>query len=336
MIKLGIIGAGAIVYKQHWPVLQQLSKEFQVVAVANRNPQNAARFAKLAGGARVHEDYRELLHDEGVDAILTAVPIELNGPVLLDAVRSGKHVLAEKPIAATPKEARRILDECREQHSVVAIAENFRYRSDLIKAQQLLSEGKIGTVFAFQLNVKFELDSKERRVWISRGWRQDARHPGGFVLDAGVHPIAALRDLLGEVSEVDAFVLDVSSVIKGPDSLLLHLKLASGAVGQCFLCYTAKEQKESGFDFVIYGTRGSLRVGDGKVILSGGVGRSHRVYEMAGFDRGYLAQWKNFCAAILGREPLVSTPEKAYGDVLVIDAALRSAKLARRLRLSQG
>jgi predicted dehydrogenase len=332
MINLGIIGPGAVVHRHHWPVLQKLADQIQVVAVAGRNPRNAARFAKLAGARRSYADYRELLHDPEVDAVFTAVPIELNGPVLLASVRSDKHVLAEKPIAATPQEARRILKECSRRRSVVAVAENYRYRHDLLKARQLLKQGKIGDVFAFQINVKFDLDAKARRIWISRNWRKDARHHGGFLLDAGVHPISALHDLLGPVSELDAYVTDVSPVLKGPDSLLLQLKLASGVVGQCFFCYTAKEEKESGLDFAVFGTRGSLRVGEGEVAWSSGVGH-RRVYQITGFDRGYLGQWRNFCNAILGKEPLISTPQKAYNDVVVIDAALRSAKSRRRVRL---
>ena len=210
---------------------------------------------------------------------------------------------------------------------------NYRYRGDIIKAGNLLKQGKIGDVFAFQVNVKFDLDAKARRVWISRNWRKDSRHRGGFILDAGVHPIAAVHDLLGPVADLDAYLLDVSQVLKGPDSLILQLKLSSGAVGQCFFCYTAKEDMENGLDLAIYGTRGSLRIGEGEVTWSSGVGRRNHVYKIPNFDRGYRGQWKNFCAAIHGKDALVSTPQKAYEDLLVIDAALRSAQTDRRMRL---
>ena len=51
------------------------------------------------------------------------------------------------------------------------------------------------------------------------------------------------------------------------------------------------------------------------------------------FDRGYPAQWRNFCSAIAGKESIIATPEKAYDDLVVIDAALRSAKSGRNLRV---
>jgi predicted dehydrogenase len=333
MIRLGVIGAGAVVQRHHWPALQGMASQIQVIAVASRNPANARRFARQSGGPRVYEDYHQLLDDPDVDAVLTAVPIELNGTVLIDAIRSGKHVLAEKPIAATPLEARRVLKEHSKQRSVVLVGENIRYRRDLIKARQFIASGKIGEVFAFQVDVKFDLDAKARRIWISRGWRKNPRHAGGFLLDAGVHPVAALRDLLGEVSELHAYVSDVSPVLKGPDSLLMQLKLTNGAIGHCFFCYTAKQQFESGLDFVVYGTLGSMRVGNGRVTWSHAVGSHPNVYDTNPFDPGYTDQLKNFCAAILGKEDIISTPVRAFGDLLVIDAALRSAKTGRKICL---
>jgi predicted dehydrogenase len=288
----------------------------------------------VVGSARVYEDYHGLLRDPTVDAVLTAVPIDLNGAVLIDAVRAGKHVMAEKPICATPREGRRVLSECGKAKRVVAVGENFRYRRDILKAKQLIAAGKIGEIFTFQLNVKYDLDSEARRVWITRGWRKNPRHPGGFLLDAGVHPVAALREILGEVTELCASVAGRSRILQGADSLLMQLKLSSGAVGQCFFCYTAKEEKEIGLDFTVYGTKGAVRITDGAVTLTRGAGIPPRVYKDRQFDRGYPAQWRNFCSAIAGNESIIATPEKAYGDLVVIDAALRSAKSGRNVRIN--
>jgi predicted dehydrogenase len=336
MIRLGVIGAGAAIRHIHWPVLCGMADDIQVVAVASRNPENAKAFADLAGGAVVYEDYRRLIEDRDVDAILTAVPIDLSGTVLIDAIRSDKHVLAEKPIAETPKEARRVLTECRKHRRIVAIGENFRYRSDVGKAQELIQRDEIGTVFAFQLSVKFDLDAAARQVWVTKEWRKKSLHAGGFLLDAGVHPIAALRDLLGDVVEVHACVLDHSRVLKGPDSLLAQLKLANGVVGQLFFCYTAKVEQETPLELAIYGTAGTVSVLNGRVVWTKGVDNRARVYDSDPSDRGYVRQWKNFCAAIRGEEALISTPERAYGDVVVLDAAVRSARNGCTVRLLPG
>ena len=197
-IRLGIIGGGTVVRTHHLPAIRQLGDEFVLAAVAGRHLGRTNSFAREAGITRVYTDYRQLLASDEIDAVLIAVPIELNGSVLLDAVRAGKHVLAEKPIAETPAQARRVLLYSRRSDAAILIGENFRYRQDIAKARSLVKRGAVGKPFAFQMSVKFDVDAPKRRPWISRGWRKEARHRGGMVLDGGVHPVSALRDLLGE------------------------------------------------------------------------------------------------------------------------------------------
>jgi len=313
------------VQRLHWPALQRLRHEIVVVAIARRRYKEAAAFAAEANISRLYQSYEELLKDNDIDTVLAAVPIELNGTVLLAALRAGKHVLAEKPIAATLDEARVIVQEADSRRQVVSIGENFRYRKDIMEVKKLIGSGAIGDVFAFQLKVNFDITAARRKPWISRGWRQEARHPGGFVLDAGVHPIAALREILGEVSSVWAQTLDVSSLIRGPDSLLMQIRMKSGVAGHCFFCYTAKEANENALDFVIFGSRGVLHAGRSVIRITRGVGIERKSIRTTGGQGEYLRQWKNFCSAIRGEQEIVSTARKAYGDLAVIDAALQSS-----------
>lgn len=334
MIRLGFIGAGAVIRHNHLPVLQKLSREVQIFGFASRRVKNAQAMAKLTGAPRVYENYHRLLADPDIDAVFTAVPIELNGKVLIDTVRAGKHVLAEKPLAATPQEGRRILKVCSKSRSIVAVAENFRYREDIIKAKQLIAKGAIGAPITFQVNVRFDLESKARSIWVTRPWRQSAHHPGGFVLDAGVHPVSGLRDLLGDVSEVFAHVFKQGRVVNGPDHLLMQVKMQSGVIGQCFFSYTIKEEKEVPLELVVFGERGTIRVTTGRLEWARRAGKPPRVYSFPQYDRGYPGQWKNFFAAIRGEEAVASTVEDAYRDLTVIDAALRSSQSGRKVRLT--
>jgi predicted dehydrogenase len=332
VIRLGVIGAGLAFDRLHWPVLQKMPDRFRVTAVASRTRERSETVAQTVGGARVYDEYRQLLQDPEVDAILVAVPIEINHSVLIDAMRSGKHVLAEKPIAATPQEAEAVLAAV-STSAVIAIAENYRYRKDLARAKEILSKGLIGEVFAFDLSVKFDLDNEVRRGWTEKAWRRDPRHPGGFLLDAGVHSVSFLRDLLGEVSEVYAQALDRHLVIGGPDSLLMQMRLGNGIIGQYFTCYTAKVAEETLMGLSVFASCGTLNVSLGKVSWSQGVGKPHGAFRIPKTDRGYTRQWENFANAIHGKEPLVSTLHSAYRDLLVIDAALRSAATGQKVML---
>jgi predicted dehydrogenase len=335
MLRLGIIGAGAAVRKLHLPVLQQMTDQVRPVAVASQTLEKAETFRELVGDVEVSDDYRTVLAHPKVDAVLIAVPIELNSSILIEAVHAGKHILAEKPIAATIQEARQILEACSRNSQVVAIAENFRYRGDIRKAGQVLATGEIGEVFSFQVNVRIDLSAEVRRVWMERPWRQVPRHPGGLLLDAGVHVVSGLRDILGEIVQLCAEVSDQCPLIQGPDNLLMQIKLKSGAIGHVFACYTAKVEKETIFELIAYGKHGSLRVSDGEVTWITDPKSPPKFFREPDFDRGYRLQWQNFVKAIRGEEILVSTPEEACADLLVIDAALRSAETGQKILLEK-
>src|SRR5262245_22001810 len=149
-LKVGLIGAGAAVRRLHFPAVSALRDEIHVAAVWSRSLDNARA---LAGQHRIESccaDYRELLADRSIKAVLIAVPIERNAPLIIESIAAGKHVLAEKPIAATVAEARRVLEACGRSDRVVAIGENFRYREEIRRAKELVKAGRIGGVQGFQ------------------------------------------------------------------------------------------------------------------------------------------------------------------------------------------
>jgi predicted dehydrogenase len=248
----------------------------------------------------------------------------MNGRVLSDCIAAGKHVLAEKPLAGSAAEGRELLRLAASCHTVVAIGENWRYREDIRKARSIVRAGLIGEVYAFQVSVRFNFDSPARRLWTSRPWRSSPRHAGGFLVDHGVHPVASLREILGDVRCVCSFMLDRHLVIQGPDSLLMQMELASGAVGQYLATYTAIDANETDFEMTAFGSQGTLRVGNASVSWNRGVGEPGETFCFDSSDRGYRREWRNFVNAVLGIEPVYSTIEEAHKDLLVITTALHA------------
>jgi predicted dehydrogenase len=337
-ISLGVIGTGSAFRRLHLPVLQKTPEDFRIVALANRTRAKAEQFATEISGAKVYDDYRALLDDPNIEAVLIAVPIEFGAKVFTEAIAAGKHVLAEKPIAATVMEGREILRVAKRATGVIAIAENFRYREDVIKAREIIAAGEIGDVYCFQITTKFDLLTDFRRPWFQKGtWRHSPSHPGiSMISDMGVHVISSLRDILGDVSELYAQLLDTAPATEGPDCMLVQLTLSSNAVGHYLACYSAKVIKETVFDFTAFGKTGSLQLTEGEVQWLRAPGTPALTYRPDGYDRGYKNQWRNFYRAIRGEEAVVSTPEQAYRDLLVIDAARRSACTGEKVRVDSG
>jgi predicted dehydrogenase len=325
-LNLGLLGAGAAVRKLHLPALNQLRAEIALAGVWSRSFENARTLAAEVGVAQSYADYRQLLADPKIETVLVAVPIEHNAALLIEAVEAGKHVLAEKPIAASVAEARNVVAACRRLNQVVMIAENFRYRDDILQARRLIKSGAIGRVQCFQVKSVFDLLKDFRSVYMEKAWRREPRHAGGLVVDAGVHAVAGLREVLGDVQGVFAQAMSNSAATSGPDGLAMQLTLAGGAPGNYLACYTAQTDCETVFDLTVYGTAGTLWLTEGKVEWTTSPDGTRSSWLAESHDRGYLAQLRNFVRAVRGQEAVYSTPEKAFGDLLLMEAALHSAR----------
>jgi predicted dehydrogenase len=121
-IRVGVVGLGLIAQAVHLPDLQTLRDRFVVTHVCDLSPTLArAIAAELPEPARVSTDWRAVLDDPGVDAVLVMTP-GAHGPIALAALRAGKHVLVEKPLSVTIREAREIEAAATEAGRVLQVA----------------------------------------------------------------------------------------------------------------------------------------------------------------------------------------------------------------------
>jgi len=152
-IGLGLIGFGSWPREAYVPVLQH-GDEAAVVAVAARSDQTlAAASQAFPAGFTSYRDYRELLADERVDAVLVASPNLLHAEMVTRAFQAGKHVLAEGPLGETPEQAFAVLDEA---DRVVAAGTGQVFQGDfelgyipvLHRVRQMLADGVLGQPLA--------------------------------------------------------------------------------------------------------------------------------------------------------------------------------------------
>src|SRR6476661_5788526 len=131
-VRLGLIGSGLAVEKLHWPALMNLPGKVRVVVACDIDAAKAQKVAKMAGqdlespDCRWTTDYHEVLASDEVEAVLLSLPIHLTAQLILEAARSGKHVLSEKPLAANLPHAMELAGTLRGfSNVVVEIAENY-------------------------------------------------------------------------------------------------------------------------------------------------------------------------------------------------------------------
>lgn len=319
-VQLGIIGCGIAARELHLPALRKLTKKFRIAAVCNHTEPKAKSFSRLTGGVPYTLNYRDLLAMTEVEAVDIALPIDLNCRVVLDSLKAGKHVIVEKPIAAQLPEARAMVGFQRRFPNVMMVAENYRYRSIFRKAQEAIQRGVIGRVYGCLWNA-FSLMTVDNKYAQTR-WRRHHTYPGGFITDAGVHNIAALRMLFGELSVTGAFAGSVNPKIGTIDYLSMQYTCRGGVRGVLNLFFSANGIGEN--TLTIFGSTGSLVLTGGKLMVKrqGGKDRLIPVQD----DSGFEAEFEDFHKAIITDASVVSTLTEGYRDFKTILDALRIAR----------
>ena len=167
------------------------SKAVTVTAVASRDPVKAGRFASEYDILTAYGSYEQLLDDPAIDAVYIPLPNGLHAEWCIRAAAAGKHVLCEKPLAATAADVKAMFAAA-QRHSV-QLVEAFPYRSQphAGKLKGLIDAGAIGRVVSIQAAFGFTLTDPANI-------RFDPSLAGGALMDAGTYPVSLVRWLAGE------------------------------------------------------------------------------------------------------------------------------------------
>jgi len=234
---------------------------------------NLARAQALAheqAGTQATADYRAPLSDPQVDAVIICLPHNLHAPVAIDAARAGKHVLCEKPIAATLAEADAMIAAAGNARVVLMVAENERYNPLYRKMRELLDAGAIGRPALVQSSRECYL---VRSFVQDRPWFLDRRAAaGGMMMSGGVHTFETMRLLLGELAAVQALRAPQRFLeMEGDDTSVALVRFQSGVVGTMVQSFVMKDlHTASGRErhaWRIDGELGSMSVVDGQTIV---------------------------------------------------------------------
>ena len=140
IVRVGIVGCGEVTQLMHLPSLSQLQDQFQVTALCDISPNVVTQVADTWNVAKRFHDYRELVAQADVDAVLIASPNAYHAAVVLDAIAAGKHVLVEKPMCITFREADAIIAAASERPQVtVQVGYMRRYAPAFVEACRLVS-----------------------------------------------------------------------------------------------------------------------------------------------------------------------------------------------------
>ena len=326
-IKLGIIGCGIAAQGLHWPVLQELKDKFEITAICNHTEKKAQDFSKMLGGVPYVLDYHHLLQRADVEAVDIVLPIQLNYQVTKDALEAGKHVIVEKPLAANLSEAKMMLDFEDKYSLVMMVAENFRYRPIFHRIRNYLQQGEIGKPYAVFWN-RFTLIDLKTNKYAQTKWRINHQYRGGFVTDGGIHYIAALRDMFGEINHGIAFTKRVNSNIGEMDSMSFQFRTDKNIYGVLNAFYSSKGYEQD--CILISGSEGSILVENDKLTLKNEKGIELEEVEES---KGYKEEFEDFFKGIRFGKKVRSSFYEGYKDLQVIMGAINSTNKWKNLEL---
>jgi predicted dehydrogenase len=187
-VRIGVLGAARIA--RLFVDSVRPSRRVVVTAVASRDVERASAFARETGVARVHAGYEALLADPSIDAVYVPLPNNLHAAWAIRAADAGKHVLCEKPLAATAAEARAVFEAARRNGVFAVEAYPYRAQPQTVKMRELLAVNAIGSLRLIQASFGFPLTD-------SANIRMKPELAGGALMDAGSYPVSLVRTIAG-------------------------------------------------------------------------------------------------------------------------------------------
>ena len=192
-VGIGIVGSGFIA-GAHAEAFSRLPRA-AVRAVASRSAEKAAEFAARWGIPAWLTDFRELADRPDVDVVCIAAPNALHRDITVAAAAAGKHVICEKPLARTLREADEMISACAAAGVLLMYAEEICFAPKYVRAKELADEGALGEVYLVR--------QTEQHYGPHSDWFWDPEQSGGGVLmDMGCHGIEFARWVLGKPAAV--------------------------------------------------------------------------------------------------------------------------------------
>jgi len=325
-VRWGVISTARIGVAKVLPGMLR-SRELKILAIASREEKRAKRWAKKLGIPRAYGSYEALLADPEIEAIYNPLPNHLHVPLTLAAVRAGKHVLCEKPIAITAAEA----EVLRELPPDRLVAEAFMVRNhpQWQEARKRAQSGALGEVRAIQVFFSYHLVDPANV-------RNQADIGGGGLLDIGCYPVVVARYIFG-AEPLRAIAL----IDRDPNFRIDRVTTGIVDFGQGRrLDFTVSTQSVDHQRVDIVGTKGRLEV---PIPFNAPQGKATRLY----LDKGqklagaaaksisirpsdqYRLQGEAFSRAVRGIEPLAYGVEDSIRQMRVLDALFRSTETGR-------
>jgi predicted dehydrogenase len=321
-IRFGILGAARIAPDALIKAAHNVP-DSEVVAVAARDPQRAGEFAATHNIPRVLATYADLINDPELDAIYNPLPNSLHCEWTIAALRAGKHVLCEKPLASNAAEAERMTKAANETGKILGEAFHYRYHPLADRVRALINDGTLGRLV--HIEGHFSVPIPETNI------RFDWSLAGGATMDLGCYPLHMIRYFSGLTPRVISAKAET-----GPKNIDIAMGVDLQLEGDATARMSCAMKKDSVISatFMARGERGELRV-----INPIAPHRGHQLTvktdageksETVPGDTTFTHQLRAFIKAVRGEAKFPTDGAEGIINMRVIDDVYRAAGLPPR------
>jgi 1,5-anhydro-D-fructose reductase (1,5-anhydro-D-mannitol-forming) len=302
-----VIGVGDITIRRVIPAILE-ERRSRLYGILTRHPEKAKHY-----DAKTFGDLEEALRDDRINAVYVASPVFLHGPQAITALRAGRHVLCEKPMAMNYAEAQSMVEAARASGKTLGVAYYRRMYPKILRAMELIRQGVIGQPVLAYITCRGWLPTKNGQ----RAWLLDPEKAGGGPLyDIGSHRIDVLNYFFGEPAEARALISNAVHEGRVEDSATVVIEYKSKVRSIVDVRWNSRVSRD---EFRIVGTDGELDLTplNAPTIVYPG-GRE----ELPVHSNVHVPLVENFVAAVLNGDRLLSSGESAIWTDWVTERAL--------------
>jgi xylose dehydrogenase (NAD/NADP) len=332
-IRWGVMGNATIARVCVIPAIQR-SHNGRVRTLATRSPEQAVEIASRCDVQRVVREYDALLEDPEIDAVYIPLPNHLHHSWTIKALQAGKHVLCEKPLACTAREAQHMADTAADAGLFLMEAFMYRFHPRMQRIRRMVADGAIGTprlvrsAFCFHMSSELLARGDNIRLQADRG--------GGALMDVGCYSVSVARWLFDqEPTHLQA------QAIYHPGGVDVHfvgsLRFPGGQLATLEASFLSALQQT----FTIVGSEAAIELPHNAFIpwekdaiftLRGQKEEVGTEYVIPGADQ-YQLMVEHFADVVLGKMPPLFTPRESVLNMRALDALAEAARAGKTVAL---
>ena len=332
-LNIGIIGAGRI-GKVHAQSITYNVPTAKVLGITDVYKEGLQELADKYGIEKVYADYKEMLADEEIDAVLVCSSTDTHADISIEAAKAGKHIFCEKPVDLTPAKVQAVIDAVAEAGVKLQVGFNRRFDHNFAHVRNLINEGKVGDLELIKITSRDPAPPPAEYAAVS----------GGMFLDMTIHDFDMARFLAGsDVTEVYANATCLVDPAIGEagdvDTAIINLKFENGALG----VIDNSRRAAYGYDqrIEVFGSLGAAMAANDTptnvtVMNNDGVTTDKPLYFfLERYMQSFRDEMIQFVDAVQNDKPTPTTGLDGLNSILVALAAKKSVAEGRAVKISE-